>query len=63
MKIGELMKCYNISRETVHYYVREGLLLPMYKGTRNYDFSSKEIEYLGIIQRLKKMHFTIKEIN
>ena len=62
MKIGELMKCYNISRETVHYYVREGLLLPMYKGTRNYDFSSKEIEYLGIIQRLKKMHFTIKEI-
>ncbi len=61
MKIGTIMQKYGISRETLHYYIRIGLLNPT-KQNGQYDFSEREEQDIEEILRLKSMHFRLEEI-
>ena len=61
MKIGELSKKCNISKDAIRYYVEIGLLIPQ-KDTAQMNFTEREYEDLVYIQKMKKLRFNIKEI-
>lgn len=61
MKIGQMAKYCNVSKDTIQYYSKIGLLLPALQGG-NYDFTDREIQDLLYIQKLKSMRFSLKEI-
>lgn len=61
MRIGELAKKYNMTIDTLRYYMELGLLIPPKKGAQ-YSFSAREEHILEFIQKLKLMHFSLKEI-
>lgn len=61
MKTSEFMKKYNLSRDTVRYYISKGLLLPEHTGTR-IEFGEKECRDLEYIRHLQQMHFSLKDI-
>lgn len=52
MKIGTLAKKFNVSIDTIRYYISIGLLIPEKNGVQ-FDFSAKEQEILEFIQHLK----------
>ncbi|MDT3843679.1 MAG: MerR family transcriptional regulator [Bacillota bacterium] len=62
MKIGAFCELYDISRDTVRFYVKNGLLAPKVQGSRM-DFSQKDQEDLDFIMKLKGMKFSLEEIN
>ena len=62
MKIGQLAKKYNVSVESIRYYINIGLLIPE-KKEKQYYFGKKNIEEVSLILRLKELHFTLKEIH
>ncbi len=61
MKISQLAAICKVPKDTIQYYTRLGLLMPQPKGNSN-DFSEREIEDLRYIQKLKAMHFSIRDI-
>lgn len=61
MKIGELAEACQVSRDTIRYYVEKGLLIPFKKGAQM-DFTSRELEDLQYIQKMKQMRFSIREM-
>lgn len=61
MKIGEFSKMYNVSKDTLRYYVSIGLLSPKMQGSQM-NFSEREEQNFKQIQKLKEMRFNIKEI-
>lgn len=61
MKTSEFMKKYNLSRDTVRYYISKGLLLPEHTGTR-IEFGEKECRDLEYIRHLQQMHFSLRDI-
>lgn len=61
MKIGEFSKMYNVSKDTLRYYVSIGLLSPRMQGSQM-NFSEREEQNFKQIQKLKEMRFNIKEI-
>lgn len=61
MKIGAFCELYDISRDTVRFYVKNGLLAPKVQGSRM-DFSQKDQEDLDFIMKLKGMKFSLEEI-
>ena len=61
MRIGALAKQYNISIETIRYYISIGLLIPEKKGAQ-FQFSAQEEEILAMIQHLKSLRFKLSEI-
>lgn len=61
MKIGEVSRLYNISKDTVYYYIDMGLLFPHKEGTQ-YKFNEQDLQSLEKINYYKKMGFSLKEI-
>ncbi|HWP50573.1 MAG TPA: MerR family transcriptional regulator [Clostridia bacterium] len=61
MKISQLAAICKVPKDTIQYYTRLGLLIPQPKGNSN-DFTEREVEDLRYIQKLKAMHFPIRDI-
>ncbi len=63
MKIGEVAEKYNISKDTLRYYLKSGLLIPggMNKYSR-LEFQDRDLEDLELILRMKDQQFSLKEI-
>lgn len=61
--IGELAHRAGINRETLRYYERRGLLLPIRRTASGYRLYSPETEArLGFIKRAQSFGFTLDEI-
>ncbi|MGY3189192.1 MerR family transcriptional regulator [Lysinibacillus sp. TE18511] len=61
MKIGTFAKIYNVSIDTVRYYIELGLLLPDKKNTQ-YQMNQSSHDDMIFIAKLKKLHFSLLEI-
>ncbi|BAL01416.1 putative MerR family transcriptional regulator [Oscillibacter valericigenes Sjm18-20] len=61
MKIGELAKRAGISRDTIRYYIKNGLLVPE-KNDAQYNFSDRELQDLYKIIKMKQQQFNLTEI-
>ncbi len=59
MKIGELAKLTGVSKDSIRFYVENGLLFPDRQGPQM-DFSDREQEDLFYIKRLRKARFNNK---
>ncbi|NOY69619.1 MAG: MerR family transcriptional regulator [Deltaproteobacteria bacterium] len=58
MKIGELAKKAGISKETIHYYIREGVLRkPKKTGKNTADYGPDYIDQIRIIKALRENYF------
>ena len=57
MKIGELAKLTGVSKDSIRFYVENGLLFPDRQGPQM-DFSDREQEDLFYIKRLRKHRCT-----
>ncbi|MBI9076532.1 MAG: MerR family transcriptional regulator [Desulfatibacillum sp.] len=58
MKISELAKVAEVPKETIHFYIREGLLPKPRKRARNMaDYDDSYIERLKYIKELQDKHF------
>lgn len=61
--ISQVSKALNIPTSTIRYYDKEGLLPTMERKSSGYRlFSDTEIEMLGLIECLKEIGMSIKEI-
>ncbi|MBW1818063.1 MAG: MerR family transcriptional regulator, partial [Deltaproteobacteria bacterium] len=58
MKISELAKRTGVPKETIHYYVREGVLpKPRKKGRNVADYDEEHVEQIRIIKALQDSYF------
>jgi DNA-binding transcriptional MerR regulator len=58
MKISELVKKTGVSKETIHYYIREGLLRKPRKTGRNVaQYSDEYVEQIQTIKALQDNHY------
>jgi DNA-binding transcriptional MerR regulator len=58
MKIGELAKRTGVSRETIHYYIREGVLRKPRKAAKNVaEYHDGYIEQIQLIKALRENYF------
>jgi MerR family Zn(II)-responsive transcriptional regulator of zntA len=65
MRIGELCAKTGLSKETVRYYEREGLLenIPQPNRSNNYKvYSAVDLQRLNMIKHAKMLGFTLAEI-
>lgn len=62
MKIGKVAKKYDLSNDTLHYYINYGLLVPPKINTQ-YDFDAQTLADLERILELKALSFSLKEIH
>ena len=64
MKIGELVKRTGVPKETIHFYIREGLLRkPRKSGTNSAQYHSGYVEQILLIKGLREnYHLPIPEI-
>eukprot|EP00163_Fabomonas_tropica_P025686 TRINITY_DN4493_c0_g3_i1.p1 TRINITY_DN4493_c0_g3~~TRINITY_DN4493_c0_g3_i1.p1 ORF type:complete len:129 (-),score=14.79 TRINITY_DN4493_c0_g3_i1:73-459(-) len=63
MRIAELENRTGVSRHTLRYYEKEGLLLEVHRGGNNYrDYPEKAIERVSMVCQLKDLGFSIREI-
>ncbi|MEA4933263.1 MAG: MerR family transcriptional regulator, partial [Lawsonibacter sp.] len=61
MKIGELASRTGLSRDTIRYYINNGLLVPE-KNDAQYNFSERELQDLQTIIKMKRQNFNLTEI-
>jgi len=61
MKIGDFAKKFNVKNDTVRYYIELGILNPQ-KINNQYRFDENNIETMKEIIELKKLKFTLTEI-
>lgn len=61
MKIGKFSKKYNLTRDTVRYYMELGILNPRKLGSQ-YDFTRRDEELVEELLRLKKLKFSLEDI-
>lgn len=61
MKIGEISSYTGISKDTLRYYEKMGLLNPKIAKHQR-DYSEEDIEVIEIIAKLKNTGFSLKEI-
>lgn len=62
MKIGEFaIKC-GVSKDTVRFYMKNGLLIPGGMGAQ-YSFTEREFQDMQTILKMKEQHFTLQEIH
>ncbi len=62
-RIGELAREAGVSRRTVDYYTRLGLLEPACRSEGNYRlYPAEAAERLRLIQEMKRQHYTLEEI-
>jgi DNA-binding transcriptional MerR regulator len=58
MKIRELIKQTGVSKETIHYYMREGILQrPRKTGKNSADYSESHVEQIRTIKALRENYF------
>jgi MerR family Zn(II)-responsive transcriptional regulator of zntA len=65
MRIGELCAKTGLSKETVRYYERQGLLenIPQPNRSNNYKvYSAVDLQRLNMIKHAKMLGFTLAEI-
>ena len=62
MKIGQVAKKYEISKDNLYYYINYGLLVPPRNGTQ-YDFDEQALHDLELILQLKETDFSLSEIH
>jgi MerR family mercuric resistance operon transcriptional regulator/MerR family copper efflux transcriptional regulator len=62
MLIGEFAKKSKLTRETIRFYEKEGLLEGVRKENNYRDYSEKDIEIVQFISSLKDLGFTLPEI-
>ena len=62
MKIGEVSRKYNISKDNLYFYINSGLLVPPKLNTQ-YVFNDETISDLEMILSLKEMDYSLKEIH
>ena len=66
MRIGALCAKTGLSKETVRYYERQGLLekIPQPNGSNNYKvYSAVDLQRLNMIKHAKMLGFTLAEIS
>ncbi|EME8857962.1 MerR family transcriptional regulator [Enterobacter mori] len=66
MRIGELCAKTGLSKETVRYYERQGLLekIPQPNGSNNYKvYFAVDLQRLNMIKHAKMLGFTLAEIS
>ena len=66
MLIGELVERSGLTKDTIRFYEKKGLITLEKKSRRenNYkEYSEQVLEKLMLIRRLKKMGFTLHEID
>ena len=61
MKIGEFAAQFNVTRDTVRFYITNGLLIPDDQGAQ-YNFTQRECQDMETILRMKEQQFSLKEI-
>ncbi|WP_414050237.1 MerR family transcriptional regulator [Macrococcus animalis] len=61
MRIGELSKLINISKDTIRYYEKLGLITPEIINNKR-TYNQQDFERLQSIQILKTAQFTLNEI-
>lgn len=58
MKIGELVKRTGVSKETIHYYIREGVLRkPRKTGKNTADYNEGYVQQIRIIKALRENYY------
>lgn len=58
MKISELVKRTGVPKETIHFYIREGLLRkPRKSGVNTADYTENHVERLRLIKDLRDNHY------
>lgn len=58
MKIGELVKKTGVPKETIHYYIREGLLRkPRKAGSNIAEYSEGHVERILLVKELRDIFF------
>jgi len=63
MRIGELTKAAGVSRETIHFYLREGLLPPAEKvNARVSYFDDSHLVRLRVIKAFQQAHIPLAQI-
>lgn len=63
MLIGEVERAIGISRDTVRYYEREGLIAGPPRLENNYkEYSADTVERLRFIRQVQELGFTLAEI-
>ncbi|WP_272687138.1 MerR family transcriptional regulator [Providencia sp. PROV149] len=63
MKIGEVSKLFNIPRETIRFYEKEGLIIPPNRNDNNYrSYSEKHIQRLRFIKNCRSLNMSHREI-
>lgn len=61
MKIGEVSKLFNISSDTLRYYINLGIIVPHRKG-HLFEFDESTLNDIKWILKLKAMNFSLNEI-
>ena len=62
MYIAEFARATGLSRDTVRFYIKRGLLRPRVNGNRYQDFSGEDVERALIIRNAQALGFSLKEI-
>ena len=63
MRIAELEQRTGVSRHTLRYYEKEGLLLEVGRRGNNYrEYSEKAVQRVGMVRQLKALGFSLREI-
>lgn len=61
LKIGPFAKFYNVSIDTIRYYIELGLLVPEKKGA-HFQMNQSCLDDMDLILELKNLQFSLKEI-
>lgn len=63
MNIAELERRTGVSRHTLRYYEKEGLLLEVARRGNNYrDYSEQSVQRVTMMRQLKELGFSLREI-
>ena len=63
LTVGEISKAVGMSKETIRYYVNEGIITPVKNSVNHYwEYSSEDLMRLTDILFYRSMNFTIKDI-
>jgi DNA-binding transcriptional MerR regulator len=64
MNIAELERRTGVSRHTLRYYEKEGLLLEVARRGNNYrDYSEQSVQRVTMMRQLKELGFSLREIS
>lgn len=62
MKIGDVASTLQMSQETIRFYIKKGLIVPMHTSYQ-YSFSEQDVEDLKLIRKYKNLNFSLGEIH